>query len=71
MGLSGSVPTRAEAKRETVDLLKALSQQLAGDRKKSVMMSLLKAVEERAKGANAVAQLATALWAGITTLLGS
>jgi hypothetical protein len=43
----------SEGKRETVELLQSLTQQLAGDRKKSVMTSLLKAVEDRAQGAAA------------------
>jgi hypothetical protein len=60
----------AEAKRETVELLKAISQQLAGDRKKSVTMSLLRSVEERAKGAAAIMQLATALGVGIGKMFG-
>lgn len=61
----------AEAKRETVELLQALSQQLAGSRKKSVMMSLLTTIEERAKGAAAVVVLAKTLGAGIMALCGS
>jgi hypothetical protein len=65
-----STELNSEAKGETVELLKALSQQLAGDRKKSVMMSLLKAVEDRAQGAAAIVQLASTLGLYIGKLFG-
>lgn len=60
----------SEAKRETVELLKAISQQLVGDRKESVLMSLLKAVEDRAQGAAAVLQLVATLGTGIARMFG-
>lgn len=49
---------KAEVKREVGELLAALTDQVAGKRSKPVAMQVLKGIEERAKGVNAVWDLA-------------
>ena len=51
----------AEQKKELIELIQALSEQVVSARKKPVIMSLLRSIEERAKGANAILQLVMAL----------
>jgi hypothetical protein len=60
----------AETKKELIELLQGISEQVVSGRKKSVVGSLLKAVEERAKGLNAIVQLVSSLRAGIAQLFG-
>lgn len=55
-------------KAQIVEVLQELSKQLIGEKKPSVMMALISAVEERAKGANAVLTLAATLAEGIRSL---
>jgi hypothetical protein len=50
-----------EQKKELVELIQALSEQVVSARKKPVMASLLRSIEERAKGANAIIQLVMSL----------
>jgi hypothetical protein len=61
----------SETKKELIELLQGISEQVVSGRKKSVVSSLLKAVEERAKGLNAIIQLVASLRAGIAQLFGS
>jgi hypothetical protein len=61
----------ADQKRELVELLQALSDQVVRSRTKSVALSLLTAIEERAKGVNALVQLVASLNAGVSALFGS
>lgn len=49
---------KADAKREVGELLAALTDQVAGKRSKPVATQVLKGIEERAKGVNAVWDLA-------------
>jgi hypothetical protein len=58
------------AKREIIEMLETLSEQIVGSRKKSVIMTLLKSVEERAKGANSIIQLIGTLTGLVRSVLG-
>lgn len=60
-GLIDARDLAAENKRELIELVQALAEQVVSARKKPVIASLLRAIEERAKGANAVIQLVMAL----------
>jgi signal transduction histidine kinase len=60
----------ADQKRELIELIQALSEQVVSGRKKSVVLSLLHSIEERAKGANAIIQLVGPLITSITQLFG-
>jgi hypothetical protein len=50
-----------DSKKELIELITALSEEIVRSKKKSVIMSLLVAIEERAKGLTAIVQLAAAL----------
>lgn len=56
---SGELNTAS--KNELTELIQSLSEQIVGNRKRSVIMSLLRSIEERAKGVNAIAQLVSGL----------
>lgn len=60
----------AAAKNEMVELLQSLSDQIVGGRRRSVIVSLLKSIEDRAKGINAIVQLAASLKSAILALFG-
>lgn len=60
----------AANKQELLELLQTLSVEIVGAKKKSVMKALLQAIEERAKGAAAVVQIATSLGLSIGQLFG-
>jgi hypothetical protein len=59
-----------ENKNELVELIQALSEQIVTSRKKSVIMSLMTAIEERAKGMHAIVQLVISLKGVIGQLFG-
>jgi hypothetical protein len=60
----------AENKKELVEIIQALSEQIVSSRKKSVIMSLMTAIEERAKGMHAIVQLVSSLKGAIGLLFG-
>lgn len=60
----------ANSKKELIELITALSEEIVRSKKQSVIMSLLVAIEERAKGLNAVVQLAGALKVAIYGFFG-
>jgi hypothetical protein len=51
----------SEQKKELIELIQALSEQIVSARKKPVIASLLRSIEERAKGAHAIVQLVMTL----------
>jgi hypothetical protein len=51
----------ADQKKELIELIQALSEQIVSARKKPVIISLLRSIEERAKGVNAILQLVMTL----------
>jgi hypothetical protein len=55
----------AEQKKELVEVIQALSEQIVSSRKKPVILSLLRTIEERAKGINAIVKLVASLKAAI------
>jgi hypothetical protein len=55
----------SEQQKDLIELIQALSDQIVSARKKSVILSLLHSIEERAKGANAIVQLVMTLKAVI------
>jgi hypothetical protein len=59
-----------QTKREMIELIQSMSAQVVGPRKRSVIGALLKSLEERAKGANAVIELVTSLGSAIKGLFG-
>jgi hypothetical protein len=60
----------SEAKKEMAELIQSLTEQIVGSRKRSVISSLIRSIEERAKGANAIIQLVGNLAVGISQLFG-
>jgi Zn-dependent M16 (insulinase) family peptidase len=60
----------ADAKKELVELIQSLSEQIVGNRKQSVSMALIKSIEERAKGINAISQLVGGLISAISRAFG-
>jgi hypothetical protein len=60
----------AETKKELVELIQALSDEIVRGRKKSVIASLLGTIEKRAKGLNAIVQLVSSLKGVICQLFG-
>jgi hypothetical protein len=68
-----SAELAAESRKEIVDLLQSLSEQVIGSqsqRKPSVIFALMKAIEERAKGVAAISQAATLLGEAIRQIFG-
>lgn len=59
-----------ESKKEIVELLQSLSEQIVGSRKKSVVKSLLTSIEQRVSGLNAIFKLAENLKASLGPLFG-
>lgn len=57
-------------KKELLDLLQAVSDQVIRERKPSVLKSLLKSLEECAQGAASIIQIIEALKASVDSLLG-
>jgi hypothetical protein len=57
-------------RKDLIELVQGLSQQLVGERKQSVMKAILTMIEERAKGAAAVVTLAKSLGPMIASLFG-
>lgn len=66
-----STELSASTKKEMAELIHALSDQIVGGRKKSIISSLIRSLEERAKGANAIIQLIGSLTAAIGQLFGN
>lgn len=54
-----------QSKKEIVEALQEVSQQIVGERKKSVILALVKFIEERAAGANSIIQMTQAIWSTI------
>lgn len=59
------------AKQEIIEMIETLSEQIVGSRKKSVIVTLLKSIEDRAKGANSIIQLIGTLTNLVRGVLGS
>jgi hypothetical protein len=57
-------------RRDLIELVRGLSQEIVGERKQSVIKAMLTMIEERAKGAAAVLTLAKGLGISIATLFG-
>jgi hypothetical protein len=59
-----------KGKQELADLVQSLAEQVVGARKKSVIMSLLRSIEERAKGYVALSAVAKQLMDIVTSIFG-
>jgi hypothetical protein len=60
----------ANSKKEMIELIQALSDEIVRSRKRPVIMALIKSIEDRAKGLNAILKLVGGLVAAITQLFG-
>lgn len=66
-----SAEIEQQSKKDLVELITALSEEIVRSKKKPVIMSLMTGIEERAKGLNAIVQLVGSLKAALTVWLGA
>jgi hypothetical protein len=59
-----------EAKREVIELIETLASQIVGQRKPSVIDTLMKGIREKVSGVIALATAAAELWEAVKPLLG-